>query len=100
MRAWLAEVRRRTDVALQVEIYPRLLELAEFYSEWVVVTFDSDAAVIFKSLRQQRIRVATQDLKIASIALAHNALLLSANLGDFRQVPGLCVEDWLYGHQS
>ena len=35
------------------------------------------------------------DLKIASIVLVHDATLLSRNLRDFRQVPGLRVEDWL-----
>jgi tRNA(fMet)-specific endonuclease VapC len=35
------------------------------------------------------------DLKIASIVLAHNAMLLSRNLRDFQQVPNLRVEDWL-----
>jgi predicted nucleic acid-binding protein len=34
-------------------------------------------------------------LKIACIAIAHDAVLLSRNLGDFRQVPGLKVENWL-----
>ena len=35
------------------------------------------------------------DLKIASIALVHDALVLSANRRDFQKVPGLRVEDWL-----
>jgi tRNA(fMet)-specific endonuclease VapC len=35
------------------------------------------------------------DLKIACIALAHEALLLSRNLVDFEKVPGLRVENWL-----
>ncbi len=35
------------------------------------------------------------DLKIASIVLAHGAMLLSANIGDFNQVMDLRVEDWL-----
>lgn len=33
-------------------------------------------------------------LKIAAIALANNATLLSKNLRDFSKVPGLKVEDW------
>jgi tRNA(fMet)-specific endonuclease VapC len=46
-------------------------------------------------LRKQRIRIGSQDLKIAAIALTRDALLLSANLRDFRHVPGLRVENWL-----
>jgi tRNA(fMet)-specific endonuclease VapC len=34
------------------------------------------------------------DLKIASIATANDALLLSRNLNDFVQIPNLKVEDW------
>ena len=37
----------------------------------------------------------TMDLKIAAIAISHNALLLSRNLLDFQKVPGLRVEKWL-----
>ena len=35
------------------------------------------------------------DLKIAAIARANDALLLSANRRDFAKVPGLRVENWL-----
>ena len=35
------------------------------------------------------------DLRIASIALTHDATLLSRNLRDFTKIPGLRVEDWL-----
>jgi tRNA(fMet)-specific endonuclease VapC len=35
------------------------------------------------------------DLRIAAIALANDALLLSANQRDFGKVPRLRVEDWL-----
>ena len=42
----------------------------------------------------QRVRIGTMDLTIAASALGHNALVLSGNLRDFQQVPGLDVEDW------
>ena len=41
-----------------------------------------------------KIRIGTMDLRIAAITFAHDALLLSKNLTDFRKVPGLHVEDW------
>jgi tRNA(fMet)-specific endonuclease VapC len=34
------------------------------------------------------------DLKIAAIALAHNATVLTRNVKDFKLVPGLRIEDW------
>jgi tRNA(fMet)-specific endonuclease VapC len=34
------------------------------------------------------------DLKIAAIALANQATLISRNVNDFRRVPGLDVQDW------
>ena len=43
----------------------------------------------------RRIRIGTNDLKIGSITLVNEALLLSANLRDFEQIPGLLVENWL-----
>jgi tRNA(fMet)-specific endonuclease VapC len=95
MRGWLALINATNDVVKQVPYYDRLLELFAFFSHWVIVRFDEQAALQFKRLRQQRVRIATMDLKIASIALAHNASVLSANLRDFRQVPGLQVESWL-----
>jgi tRNA(fMet)-specific endonuclease VapC len=83
MRGWLAEIKRRKKVQDLVPIYAQLIELIEFYNKWRIVEFNDVAARIFNDLRAQKIRVGPQDLKIASIALAHDALLLSANLVDF-----------------
>jgi tRNA(fMet)-specific endonuclease VapC len=66
-------------------------------SEWDIARWSEQAADEFARLRKERIRIGTQDLKIASLALVNNALLLSANLRDFDRVPGLHVEDWIYG---
>ncbi len=100
MRGWLAEIARRKSIEDQVPIYARLTDLVDFYQEWETIAFDESAVGVFSSLKQQKVRVGTQDLKIASIALANDALLLSANLTDFQRIPGLRVEDWLYSRPS
>jgi tRNA(fMet)-specific endonuclease VapC len=94
MRGWLAWINRSDNVHRQVPAYQELLRLFDFFSRWQVIPFDDQAASQFQGLRQQHIRIGTMDLKIAAIALIHDALLLSANLRDFQQVPGLRVADW------
>ena len=50
----------------------------------------------FDRLRQSRKlkKIGRADLLIAAITLANRATLVSRNLKDFRQVPGLQVENW------
>lgn len=96
MRGWLAEVRRAKDVEQQIYPYDRLIRLLDTLAEWEAARWSQPAAEEFRRLRMQRVRIGTQDLKIAAMALAHDALLLSANLRDFAQVPNLRVEDWLH----
>lgn len=94
-RGWLARINRLREVHQQIPAYEELAKLFRFLSSWDIVVLDTRAADEFVRLRKEKVRIGTQDLKIASIALVHNALLLSANLRDFRRVPGLRVENWL-----
>ncbi len=96
LRGWLAQIRRARTAHKQIIPYRRLAKLLDFLSRWNMADWNESAADVFEDLRSQPIRVATQDLKIASVAIANGALLLSANLRDFARVPGLRCEDWLY----
>jgi len=62
----------------------------------LILPFDAAAAAEFDRLRQNKKlkKIGRGDLLIASIALAHRATLATRNVGDFRQVPGLRVENW------
>jgi tRNA(fMet)-specific endonuclease VapC len=95
LRGWLAKINQAETVRDQIRWYEELTRAVSLFSHLFVAPLDGIAAGWFESLRKQKVRVGSMDLKIASIALARNALLLSANLRDFEKVPGLRVENWL-----
>jgi tRNA(fMet)-specific endonuclease VapC len=94
MRGWLTFVARAKTLEQQVQAYARLYTLLEDFRNRAVLRFDAAASAKYEQLVKAKIRIGTMDLKIAAIALAQDALLLSRNLKDFRKVPGLQVEDW------
>jgi tRNA(fMet)-specific endonuclease VapC len=94
MRGRLAAVNRANGVASLQAAFARLLETAQYFCENEVLPFDSASAGVFRSLTAQRLRVGTQDLWIAAITLANDAILVTSNRRDFERVPGLRIEDW------
>ena len=59
-----------------------------------MIYFDDKAASVYEALLSQKIRIGTQDLRLAAIVLSHNAFLLTRNRQDFSRVPGLQLDDW------
>lgn len=94
VRGWMAYISRARTTDAQVEAYRRLRNHLDNYRQIPVLDFDAAAAGAFQRLRKARLSVGTMDLKIAAIAIARNATLLSRNRRDFARVPGLKLEDW------
>ena len=61
-----------------------------------VVQFDAVAGGHFARLRKLKVvrNVGLADLLIASVALAHDATLVTRNTKDFAPIPGLKLENW------
>ena len=93
-RGWLSILGQSRSLDEQVEAYRRLKRLLDNYLKIKVLDFDAKAATEFRRLHWLRLRIGAMDLKIAAIALAHDAILLTRNLKDFSRVPGLRIEDW------
>lgn len=93
----LAIVRRTRSGAGKVEAYFWLQKTLDFYCRVLVLPFGEEAVGIFAKLKEEKIRVGTQDLLIGAIVLANDGVLLSRNLRDFQRVPDLKVEDWSFG---
>lgn len=93
-RGWLARIAQMTIPERQVSVYSELKRQLRNYCDVAIVEFDTRAAVEFKRLRQEGIRIGTMDLKIAAIALANDATVITRNTRDFSRVPNLKFEDW------
>ena len=89
--AFINRARTAADV---VRGYVLLTEILQAFSAAPVLPFDASAATRFEQCQTQGVRLATMDLRIASIALSHGVILLTRNVMDFNKVPGLVTEDW------
>jgi tRNA(fMet)-specific endonuclease VapC len=86
-----------TQANLTVE-YENLWQAVDFIRSFPILKFDAEADRRYvqllqanPSLRKKRLR---QDIRIASIALSSDAVVITRNRRDFEQVPGLRIEDW------
>lgn len=59
-----------------------------------LLPYTAAAHSLFVAWRAAKIRVSTQDLRIAAICIAHDAKLVTRNARDYAQVPGLTFDVW------
>jgi tRNA(fMet)-specific endonuclease VapC len=90
----LAVIHHATSEADVARGCERLQETIGFYASIYVLPYDVEAQLQFARLRRQQVRIGTQDLRIAAIALSKNATLVTRNTRDFAKVPGLHIVDW------
>lgn len=72
------------------------LTLSSLRGVETIISIDATAATEFdKLLAQKKLKkLGRGDLLIAGITLAYKAILVTRNLKDFRQIPGLTAENW------
>lgn len=94
LRGRLNGIRRASPSDNLVSAYTSLRATLDYYSTIKLLDFNQAANTCYAELRRQRIRIGTQDLRIAAIVLSVNGILVTRNQRDFAQVPGLIFEDW------
>ncbi|OCQ97132.1 nucleic acid-binding protein [Nostoc sp. MBR 210] len=77
-----------------VTAYALLRETFNRLCQANILDFNEAAFDIYNELLKHKIRVGTQDLRIASIALSLNATVVTRNFKDFQKVPNLKIADW------
>lgn len=90
----LNRIRRATSADEFISAYAHLRKTVNFLADFELLDFDRDAANYYAEFLRQKIRVGTQDLRIAAITLSKNGILLTRNRRDFERIPGLKFEDW------
>ncbi len=97
MRGWLNAIRQAESGNFRGTIDSAYLwfelTFVQFRSTRLL-SYTAEAEILFQSLRSQRIRVGTRDLRIAATCIVHQAKLISRNRRDFELVPGLSVDFW------
>ena len=94
IRGWMAYLARAKTTKQEVVAYARLRHQLANYCQIPLLDFTNDAAEQYAAFRSSKVRVGPMDLRIASIALSNNMILLTRNTVDFERVPGLRFEDW------
>lgn len=95
---WVTQINDPAQADYLVDLYTRLWLTLDFFKSVRVYNFDVAAQDCHRqllrnnpSLNKKRLQ---KDMRIAAIALANDAIVVTRNARDFSQVPGLAIEDW------
>ncbi len=86
---------RRAQMGPRLEAgYAGLRTTIEFFKSVELLDFDQAAGAHYAELRSSKLRIGTQDLRIAAIVISAGGILVTRNQRDFEKVPALRIEDW------
>lgn len=90
----LNQIRRAKSSEILSTAYGFLRDTLSSFKDVNILDFDEAAASLYETLLERKIRIGTQDLKIAAIVLSRDGVLVTRNQRDFAKVPNLVLEDW------
>jgi tRNA(fMet)-specific endonuclease VapC len=96
IRGRLSQVKKAGSKELLISGYDALRETIEDYKSLNLLDFNEAAYSCYMDLLRQKIRVGTQDLRIAAIALSVSGIVVTRNQKDFGKVPNLQIENWAH----
>jgi tRNA(fMet)-specific endonuclease VapC len=94
LSGWYTYLRKATSPQAIERAYAELVGTVTNFAKLPILPYNLLAIVRYEGLLRLKLNVRRDDLRIAAIALVHQATVVTANLRDFLRVPGLAVEDW------
>jgi tRNA(fMet)-specific endonuclease VapC len=98
MRGRLARIREFQSAGKQVDgllyAYQMLRETVKTVRSFSILDYDASAHTNFPALRQQKLRIGSQDMRIAAIVLSIGGIVVTRNTQDFAQIQQLEIQNW------
>lgn len=94
LRGRFQMTRRASSPSELILAYQNLHVTFDSLKSFSIIDFSPAASHIYASLVNQKIRIGTQDLRIAAIAVSMEGIVVTRNQRDFGKVPNLKIEDW------
>ena len=94
LTGWYTKLRQAKKRDQLARAYDRLANAVRFLSRLQILPFPEPAIIRYEFLRAAHRHIGKNDLRIAAIFLDCAAILVTRNVRDFQQVPGLQFEDW------
>ncbi|HLO46911.1 MAG TPA: type II toxin-antitoxin system VapC family toxin [Kamptonema sp.] len=88
------QIRRANSADSILSAYARLRATLDYFKTVNLLSFDQEAYNCYNELVRQKIRIGTQDLRIAACVISRHGVLVTRNRRDFERIPGLRFEDW------
>jgi tRNA(fMet)-specific endonuclease VapC len=94
LSGWYAQLRKAKGPEKLAWAYRRLAANVRFMARLRILDYEEAALDRYETLKRLRLKVRKMDLQIAATAFEHGGTVVTRNVRDFQQVPGLLIEDW------
>jgi len=94
LSGWYTELRQAKRIERLAWAYRRLAATMRFLARIQIVDFDEPAIRRCQELKKLKLKIRKMDLRIAATVVERGGVLVTRNIRDFKQVPGLKIEDW------
>src|SRR5260370_31574920 len=82
LSGWYSQLRRAKKAPMLAAIYQRMAKTVRFYALLPILSFTKPAIARYEEPKRLKIRIGKTDLRIAAIALEHDAVVVTRNSRD------------------
>jgi tRNA(fMet)-specific endonuclease VapC len=94
LTGWYTLTRQARNPEEIARSYARLSDAVTRLAKWRILPYTESAISRVAQFKALRLNLRLMDLRIAAVALEHEAVIVTRNRRDFDRIPGLKIEDW------